>query len=109
MNDSLSSMENSYKSQLKRAFGCIICYESRPNSFHCCFTCGRYLGCFHCCKQILDKRCPTCRGPLSCSIRFFIPGIEDVIECDPIPAEPLVPEPPAPIDPEETDSSDIDG
>ena len=29
-------------------FKCVICFESRPNSFYACPFCGRYLGCFSC-------------------------------------------------------------
>ena len=63
-------------------FKCVICFESRPNSFYECPFCGRYLGCFSCLSKV-DK-CPLCRKKFIClkctdivpRNPLFIPDIE---------------------------------
>ena len=67
-------------------FKCVICFESRPNSFYACPFCGRYLGCFSCLSKV-DK-CPLCKKTFSClkctgilpRNPLFIPDIEKLVD-----------------------------
>ena len=67
-------------------FKCVICFESRPNSFYACPFCGRYLGCFSCLSKV-DK-CPLCKKTFSCLKStgilprnpLFIPDIEKLVD-----------------------------
>ena len=72
------------KEKLSQCFKCVICFESRPNSYAVCFKCGRFLGCFRSIKIL--KTCPICRKPLKCPTctanlprnPLFIPGMDDL-------------------------------
>ena len=68
---------------------CVICFESRSNSFYTCPFCERYLRCFSCLSKV-DK-CPLCRKKFSCLkstdiLRrhpLFIPDIEKLVVVPP--------------------------
>jgi len=71
------------KNKIFQSFKCVVCFESRPNSFFACYFCGRFLGCFVCIKRLTN--CPICRKSFKCSNcqhilpknALFIPGMED--------------------------------
>ena len=73
------------KEKLSQCFKCVICFESRPNSYAACFKCGRFLGCFRCIKRL--KTCPICRKPFKCPTctanlprnPLFIPGMDELV------------------------------
>ena len=73
-------------------FKCIVCYESRSDSFAVCQHCGRYLGCHTCignpskyplCKK--EFKCVKCSNNLPKKPLFF-PGIEEFFD---IPVSPV--------------------
>ena len=72
-----------------RLFKCVICFESRPNSFYACPFCGSYLGCFSCLSKV-DKfpfyrkkfSCLKCTGILPRN-PLFIPDIEKLVDIPP--------------------------
>ena len=70
---------------IKRCFRW-ICFESNPQYFHVCRSCGRYIGCFssaktlvHCpqCRQDLFLiKCTSCEGRLQLTKKpYFIPDL----------------------------------
>ena len=85
---------------IKAIFKCIVCYESRPDSFAVCLHYGRYLGCHTCIGRL--SKCPLCRKEFRCvkcsndlpKKPLFFPGIEEFFD---IPVS-SVPNPPALLD-----------
>ena len=71
---------------IKAIFKCIVCYESRPDSFAVCLHCGRYLGCHTCIGRL--SKCPLCRKEFKCvkcsndlpKKPLFFPGIEEFFD-----------------------------
>ena len=93
---------------IKAIFECIVCYESRPDSFAVCLHCSQYLGC-HTCIERLSK-CPLsskeskygkCSKDLSEEPLFF-PEIEELFN---IPVS-SVPNPPASLNLQGYDTDD---
>ena len=84
---------------------CVICFDSRSNSFYVCPFCGRYLGCFSCLSKV-DK-CPLCRKMFSCLKcigilqlnPLFMPDIEKLVDIPPTTSNALKP-------PSESEDSD---
>ena len=93
---------------IKPIFKCIVCYETRPDSFAVCLHCGQYLGC-HTCIERLSK-CPLCSKEskyVKCSKDLseeplFFPEIEEFFN---IPVS-SVPNPPASLDLQGYDTDD---
>lgn len=85
----MTMSQRNIKKDLVDLFKCLVCFESRPNSYSSCHFCGRYLGCHNCIAKL--SKCPICRKNFKCercSFRLprkalFIPSIEDVL---PLPA-----------------------
>ena len=88
-------------------FKCIICFESRPNSFYAYPFCGRHLGCFSCLSKV-DK-CPMCRKNFSClkcigilpRNPLLIPDIEKLVDIPPTKSNAFKP----PFEPEDSDDT----
>ena len=84
---------------------CVICFDSRPNSFYVCPFCGHYLGCLSCLSKV-DK-CPLCRKMFSCLKcigilqlnPLFMPDIEKLVDIPPTRSNALKP-------PSESEDSD---
>ena len=49
---------------IKAIFKCIVCCESRSDSFAICLDCVRYLGCHTCIGRL--SKCPLCRKEFNC-------------------------------------------
>lgn len=65
--DELScDIKNHLQQVLANSFKCMICFESRPNSFYSCQFCGIYIGCFDCVTNI--SRCPICKKEFKCEV-----------------------------------------
>ena len=71
---------------IKAIFKCIVCYESRPDSFAICLHCGRYLGCHTCIGRL--SKCLLCRKEFKCvkcsndlpKKPLFFPDIEEFFD-----------------------------
>ena len=93
---------------IKKIFKCIVCYESRSDSFAICLDFGRYLGCLTFVGRL--SKCPLCRKELKCvkcsndlpKKPLFFPGREEFFD---IPVS-SVPNPPASLDLQGYDTDD---
>lgn len=84
------SLVSELKRNVSRCFTCCICHEIRVTSLMYCPHTGRTLGCRSC--MIRLNSCPICRQPTNFSSQrgFFIPGLQEYINTDPIPTPPHV-------------------
>jgi len=90
----LNEVSRDLKDHLQRvlasSFKCMICFESRPNSFYSCQFCGIYIGCFECVTNI--SRCPICKKEFKCQVcegdlpknAFKIPGLAEFLPRVPV-------------------------